>query len=483
MALSSAFNSALSGLTAAGRASALVSENIANAMTPGYGRRTLNLASNAQAGPVVRVLGVQRHADPVIIANRRVADAEQGAASALSSFHNRFESLVGAADDPASIGMRLAGLETALLSAASLPDSAQRLNAAVMQAGDLARSISEASQGVQDMRMQADRSIGAQVDRVNQALSDIQKLNSRITSTKSSGGDVSALMDQRQRLVDEVNQIIPVNEVARDHHQIALYTDGGAILLDGPAARLSFTVTNQIVPEMTLAGGALSGLQINGIPVRTASQGSAIGGGSLAAQFAIRDELAISAQEDLDAVARDLVERFETPGLDPTAGPGDPGLFTDQGNAFDPLAATGLAGRLRLNALVDPAQGGESWRLRDGLGAASPGPSGDSRLLQAFGAVLGEARAQPTTRFGTGQMTASGLNSALLSRAAQGASTADRALSFASASLTELSQIELAQGVDTDAELQNLMLVEQAYAANARMIQVVDDMIETLMRL
>ncbi|HBS34332.1 MAG TPA: flagellar hook-associated protein FlgK, partial [Parvularcula sp.] len=66
----------------------------------------------------------------------------------------------------------------------------------------------------------------------------------------------------------------------------------------------------------------------------------------------------------LDAFAADLIDRFAAPGLDPTAAPGAPGLFTDAGAArADPFVA-GLAGRLRLNAAVDPDQGGEPYRLR-----------------------------------------------------------------------------------------------------------------------
>jgi flagellar hook-associated protein 1 FlgK len=70
-----------------------------------------------------------------------------------------------------------------------------------------------------------------------------------------------------------------------------------------------------------------------------------------------------------------------------------------------------------------------------------------------------------------------------MSHAAQNANESDRMLSFAAASMTELTRIELAQGVDTDAELQTLMLVEQAYAANARMIEVADEMMQTLLRI
>jgi flagellar hook-associated protein 1 FlgK len=59
----------------------------------------------------------------------------------------------------------------------------------------------------------------------------------------------------------------------------------------------------------------------------------------------------------------------------------------------------------------------------------------------------------------------------------------EKHLSFASTQLNELTQQELAAGVDTDAELQKLILIEQAYAANARMIQTVDEMMQTLLRI
>lgn len=483
MSISAAFNSALTGLNAASRAAGIVSENIANAQTRGYARRSLILSSSSGAGPGVRVLGVQRHADPGIIANRRQSESVYGAAEALAGFHSRFENLVGTATDPASVSMRIAQFETSLIEAASRPESPQRLGTAVARAGDLAQMIANASEGLRTMRTQADNSIASQVDRLNHALQDIQKVNTQITATAAGGGATTGLLDQRQMLIDEINQIVPVNVVARDHGQVALYTDGGAILLDGPAATLSFTPVRDTMPEMTIDNGALSGLEINGVSVRTNSTNGALRGGTLSAQFEIRDELSIAAQADLDVVARDLIERFETTALDPTVGAGDPGLFTDSGSVFDPAMQIGLAGRLSLNSAVDSSQGGESWRLRAGLGATVPGEPGEARQLQAFSQILSERRTPGSTAFGTGQLTMAGLGSGLLSRAAQHSGQADRSLSFAASSMTELTRIELAQGVDTDAELQALMIIEQAYAANARMIAVADEMMQALLRI
>ena len=56
-------------------------------------------------------------------------------------------------------------------------------------------------------------------------------------------------------------------------------------------------------------------------------------------------------------------------------------------------------------------------------------------------------------------------------------------LSYAATSYTELAQAELALGVDSDAELQNMMLIENAYAANAKMLSAIDEMMQTLLRM
>jgi flagellar hook-associated protein 1 FlgK len=38
-------------------------------------------------------------------------------------------------------------------------------------------------------------------------------------------------------------------------------------------------------------------------------------------------------------------------------------------------------------------------------------------------------------------------------------------------------------GVDTDAEMQTLLLIEQSYAANAKVVETVDFLIRTLMEI
>ena len=176
-----------------------------------------------------------------------------------------------------------------------------------------------------------------------------------------------------------------------------------------------------------------------------------------------------------------MIERFESNTVDPTLAVGQAGLFTDAGAALDPTLENGLANRISLNALVDPDGGGETWRIRDGLGATAPGTSGDATLLNALSATLSETRVPPSGDFGSASLSAVGITSTFSSQIGSYRLREDQQLSFASAQFYELSELELAEGVDTDVELQNLMVIEQAYAANARVIETVDQMFDALL--
>ena len=484
MSLSSALSNALSGLRVQSRASDIISTNVSNSTTPGYARRELAIGStSANFIGGVTEKGVVRITNPAILAARREADAGVGYAGSVSDFLSRLESAIGTPDDPTALSNMLAGFESSLLTAASRPDAVERLDAAVSTAGQLVDVIRDASGEISRARSEADANIDGMVTRLNAALEEVEHLNFEIASSRINGFDDSALLDLRQQVIDEIHQIVPVREAQRDNGQVALYTTGGVILIDGSAREVEFTGVSQVTPYMSLAGGHLSGLSIDGFAIQTGSQSAGIQGGTLAAQFAVRDELAPDALTQLDAAARDLVERFQDPAVDPTLNPGDAGLFTDDGLAFNVADEVGLAERLQLNAAVDPAQGGATWRIRDGMNAAVPGPVGQSALIDALRDALVSRRAPASGDFGTGLLSASDVTNSMTSRIGIQRLSADQSLSFASATQFEMAQAERGFGVDSDAELQRLIVVEQAYAANARVLETVESMMDTLLRI
>jgi flagellar hook-associated protein 1 len=482
MSISASLNNALSGLTTTARAAELVSSNVANATNPNYARRELLVGARVvgDTGQGVNVIGVDRIVDRNLLSDRRIAGAAAASQDTRLRFQSSFEAVVGSSAQPGSLTGRLAAFESAILEAASRPDSEARLANVAGTLRQLADGFAAASDQVQLARLRADSAIASDVARLNSALTQVQEMNVLIRQTRASGNDASALMDQRQQAVDLISEIVPIREVQRDFDQIALITAGGATLLDGTAATFGFTSVGLITPDMTVASGGLYGLTLNGRPVPTGTQSRVVDGGTLSAHFDVRDRLAVDAQASLDAVARNLIERIQDPAIDATRAPGAPGLLTDGGAAFVALNEVGLSGRLLMNAIADPTQGGALWHLRDGLGAIAQGPPGNGQLFSSLHNALTKPLATASGPFASGARSFAVLSGDLSSLAASSRINAESDLGFARARADSLTEMQLAQGVDTDQEMQKLLLIEQAYSANAKVVQTIDELINIL---
>lgn len=422
MSLTSALSVARSGLSASARAAEITSQNVANALTEGYGKRSLTLSALSTGG--VAVTGTARFEDRALTGDRRVAEAGSAAAGLAADALQRIEDAIGTPDSEGSVGALISGVETALITAAANLQSEAGLGAAVDAADRLAARMNAIGDEIQTMREGAETAIATSVDQINTSLRQIADLNTRIAA---GAADATALMDQRQVLVDGIAAEVPLREVDRGNGQIALYSTTGVALLDGSAAVLGFTKATAISAD----SAALSGLTVNGRAV------AGLGDGALAAQFAIRDTIAPEAQAALDVVAADLIARTSGSGLFQTTG-------------------SGVAVAAEVKA--------EPWRLRDGLAAVAEGDAGDATRLNALASAMSEAS-----------------SATLLSTISTARVAAEAEASFTSARYDALRSAELEGAVDTDAEMQSLLVIEQAYAANAKVIQAVDQMMQTLL--
>ena len=479
MSISSALSNALSGLTANARRAEIGAANIANAQTDGYGRRIVETASasigGASAG--VAVVGITRSINTVILGDRRASDGALAGARQQAQVLRTIEQSIGSVDDPSSLSARLVDLELALEAAAADPASDNRLRTGVRALKDLALAVGQTARTIQTQRARADADIAASVATLNASLAQVEALNSDIGKAVATGRDPSALMDQRQVSIDRISALVPVREVAQSNGKVALWTVGGAQLLDGAAPRIDFSPRSVITADMTLASGALSGLSLSGTPMTQAV--GRLTGGALEAQFILRDETLVAQQAAVDAIALDLVGRFSDPAVDPTLTPGAAGLLTDGGGAFIVGNEIGLAQRLSIHLSLDPAGANEIHRLRDGLAATAHGEVGNPAQLHRYLDVLSEQRA-----FGGGEALSAFDRIARTSeRLSTDRLVAEQEVAFATARRDSLHAAELEGGVDTDAELQRLLVVEQAYAANARVMQTIDQMMSRLMEI
>lgn len=490
MSINSSLANALSGLRATTKMTEAASNNLANVLTDGYGRQVAELSSVALGGQGagVRVTAIERAMAPEYTAPRRQADGEAAEGTVLAEALARIGQALGEADADDGLFDRLRDFETRLSELAETPEAEPRQIAAIETARDLAAFLNRLSGTAATLRQDADAAIAADVTTVNRNLQEVAELNAKIQRLSATDISAPTLVDERERLIDEISAIIPVRTQMQGNGSVHLYTAEGTFLLQQTPAELAFTASPVITAAMMYApggAGALSGLTVNGQEISPGSGGRfAVQSGSLAGHFAVRDGTGVEFQSRIDQFAADLIARFQDPAVDPTLAAGDPGLFTDAGGALNLAVIEGLAGRIALNPLADPDQGGSAAVLRDGLQAAAPGAPSSDVIVRQYVDALRTGRSAVAIPGLAGMMGAAQMVSGIVELTAIARTDAETEAGRLVATRAALADSEAQRiGVDQDAELAALIQIEQAYNANVQIIQTVSRMMQELTEL
>ncbi|NNC37691.1 MAG: flagellar hook-associated protein FlgK [Acidimicrobiales bacterium] len=488
MTLSRALSSAYSGLTASAFRADVSAGNISNAGTAGYVRRTANLSESIVGGQGngVSISGVNRQQDYQLTRLRRDADSASGRTDIIAQAYNDLNREMGAPGDEYGLFASYESFESSLRELSLTPESTALQNSVLSAATSLVNQFNDLSQMGNSLRTNADAGIARGVEIVNDALYQIQKLNGDISGMNQEAGDTAALEDERQRLLDTIAQYIPIKDFPREGGRIDVMTENGVFLLAGSVNELEFTPSGAIPAGASYADGigGLSGLMVGDQELTTGAGNFGINSGVIAGYFSVRDSIAPEFMGQVDGLAADLISRFSDDALDPTKTAGAPGIFTNAGGPVDAANLPGTAARLRINATIDPAQGGEITRLRDGLGAMTPGASGNADILNNLLDAFTSANSAPGTSGLVGNFTSTELAAGVSSLVGENRVRADATAASSTSRSVTLYEAEIAKtAVDTDQELQSLLLIEQSYAANARVIQTVSDMLDRLMQI
>lgn len=485
MSIANALNNALSGLTATARGTEVIASNLANALTPGYARRELDLSPRIIAGNGggVQVGNVNRIVSASVLSDFRIANAEVARSTVIHDFYKSLEAKIGLPSDGGSLSAMLSDFDASLISAASRPDSEVRLRAVFETADQLAKKIRAVSASIQDSRTEADQQIGLKISSLNNDLSEVARLNRQIIVEQANGRDASSLADARQVVIDRISMTIPVREVPRDNGRIALFSSRGAVLLDGSdPTRFDFNLSGRMTPEVDGSSPQLGSLTLDGVRA-TPAQMDLISGGSLSELFKLRDEYGVAAQASIDAIARELHDRFASPTIDPSITPGRSGMFADESGSFDPARERGLAARLIVSPMVDEKRGGDIWRIRDGIYATAEGNAGYSDIITELSKSMNSIRPYASAEASTSSGDISSLFASVLSDVSSQRLTAEVSKSHGAAMQSSLQEALYAEGVDSDREMELLLQLEKTYAANAKVIVAVEEMLDSILRI
>ncbi|WP_212522761.1 flagellar hook-associated protein FlgK [Actibacterium sp. MT2.3-13A] len=470
MSITGAFTASQSGLRMTEKWAEVTSGNIANAQREGYVRRGLTLSGGAgdrTAG--VAVTGLRREVNGALERMHRLELGRMARQDAVAEGLEAYAARLGQPGDTHALTTRLTDFQTTFDVLANNPADPSLQRAALEAAEALTRSLNDASTGLAEAAATAREGVRRDVESLNRLLGEVSGLNDRIAREDGATATRATLEDALGVRLDAISELMDLR-VSRDAQgRVTLHSAGGTPLIEGgTVARVSYDA----------AAGRLTAGGIEITPGAAGVRG--FEEGRLAGALALQNEMLPQMQLQLDEFARALVEGFQA--ADTSRAPGQAGLFTDAGAAYDPAQREGLAGRLSVNAAVRPEAGGALWRIRDGVGAAAPGAASDASQINAFLTALETAHGFDTQAGLGDTATLTGYAASLISSQqfvrVDAQDRLDRLQAGAAAIAAARSGSE---GVNVDDELQQLTAIEQAYAANSQVMRTLGEMLDALL--
>jgi flagellar hook-associated protein 1 FlgK len=313
--MTSILGNGTSALLAFQRALATTSHNIANASVEGFTRQRVELANRAGGGlganyqgAGVQVAGVSRLADGLV--TRRLLDSrgELGRLELANGFAQRIDQLF--TDSSTGLPRVWSAFFDAAQGVAAEPASQAARTELLGRAQALVARFDLLHQGLEQIDGEINATLVGGADELNRLATEIARLNVEIVRNGPGNAPLD-LLDQRDRLVQQVAVLVGVSTVPQDDGALNVFTAGGLPLVVGATA--SRLVTQ---PDDYRADRLVLALQSGTGTVR-------LGAGSLAGRLggalAARAEQIDVGRAELGRIAATLAEavnRTSRAGLD-----------------------------------------------------------------------------------------------------------------------------------------------------------------------
>lgn len=461
--LNQAWNIATGALAADQAAISVVSNNIANANTPGYttetvqwGADTVTVGSHSQPSGV-SFEGAASQRDRVL--NQRIDQQTQEKSattarlSALNDLQSVFSGAISAtgsttSSSVADLGQQMTAFFQSFSQLAANPSNASLRTGALSAAQSLAATFNQASGSLQQQRSGLDATVASAADQVNSLTGDIAGLNGKI-SALSSNGDAGALEDQRQYDLQQLSQLIGIHPITNENNGLTITTASGAVLVAG----------NQSNNLATQSVGGVTHLTLSGVDQTAALTN---GGGQIGGALQARDSDIPKAQASIDQLAWSVgsaVNAQQAGGTDANGASGA-AIFSLGGSTAGAAAAISVA-------LTDP----------NGVAASASGAGAlDGSNAAAIAAIASSAI--------VGGQTPTASYAGLVGNIGAQVSEATTAQASQSASLTQLqSQQSALCGVSMNDQAALLQTFEQSYQAASKVFTILNTVMTSAINL
>ena len=281
--MSSIINSAMSGLSAAQAALSTTSNNITNYTVAGYSRQTTILAQanstlqgSSYYGNGVNISGVQREYDEFITSQLRGSSATYSAVNTQYNQISNIDDLLSTSTTNLSTSIQ--SFFTNLQNVVSNADDPSARQSMLSYAQGLVNQFQSTSQYLTNMQSSVNTDVTSSVDQINTYTTQIADLNKQIAKLTTGNGDApNNLLDQRDQLVNDLNNVVGVTVSQQDGAYVVSMANG-LTLVNGTKSNdlvamnsssdptrttvgyVDKTAGNVEIPEKLLTTGSLGGI-------------------------------------------------------------------------------------------------------------------------------------------------------------------------------------------------------------------------------
>jgi len=438
----------------------ITGENISNVNTPGYSRKRIEVKSSIYTEQrELNFLESRRIRDKFIDKGIRNESQNLGNWEIKSQLYGQIERIFL---EPSENGINnlLGEFWNSWEDLANNPEN-MTTRAVVIQRGiSLAQSINRIDSALKDIRKTANDYIDDRLELINQKASQIANYNAKIQSIEASGQEASNLRDKRDIFLDELSKLINISTIERDNGTIAVFIGGRAIVEDNifnPIKANNISSGGMVVTNLVWADD-FSKVEINN--------------GEIAGLIQTRDETIPNLIEKFDQLSQTLINSVNKIhnsgfGLDGVSGRD---FFSGTGASdikVNDDATTGIVGHPERIAASQNGEVGNNQVALDIAKLSDVRVTLDGTIIDSSDSInISKFYSETVNSFGTDVK----LSNMML-----------ESVQMIVSDLEE--RKESVSGVSLDEEMTELIRLQKAYESATKYMSVIDEMLDTLMRI
>ncbi len=357
-----AINIASGALITNASALQVIGHNIANANTEGYSRQTVQLNQvpgqlfgNGYFGKGVEIGAVERSFNAFLTREANLSTSVAAADGIRYSRLQQLEQLFPMGES--GMGNQLNGFLNSWADVVASPLNQTARGVVITRAEEIAARLRQSAAQLDELRVTTRTQIEGGIDDVNRYAQNIADINQRIIEAYGAGKSPNDLLDQRDKLINNLNRYVQTTTLVADDKSMTVFIGGSYPLVLGSSA-------NQLVkpPPVDSAGNLSLALGNASALINT----DLLGGGELLGALRFYNDDIGDVRNQLGRMALSMMEltnRQHMAGLDLNGNPGQ-AFFNPIGSPLEGAVVQKVGDTAQLELSIDAADPDAATRFK-----------------------------------------------------------------------------------------------------------------------